>query len=264
MTFMPLRAATRYFFGYFFSLVLLSTLAACGRKDEPVQKADSTHTIDQTVIRQLDSATGTNSRGTMADSKGGTNPGIVERVPDNDPAAQPPVQMPTQTSGPNKPQAPLGSARILSSADLATLHPNIPGYTRDQKLQFSRDVPGVVSKSTAIYHNANDPSQTIRLTIVDQDERYAGLMIKEIMGLEANDGKKTSVSPSGEVLTAYEVRINGTVGASSYIPSEHLATLSLVVGDHRLVQFREQPATSRDHLIEVAKNFDVKKFENAH
>ncbi len=257
-----------------FALALAAS--SCAKHDQPVQRSDSSVTTDSSFMTNRNNAYSgdsmggsTSNHGAQADqssrtdqSASSTGP-VIQQLPDSDPEAKPPMQFPPQY-GPNKSQAPIGSARILSSTELSKMHPNIPGYNRDPTRLFSRDVPGVVSKSTAIYRNVNDSNQTIRLTIVDQDERFADRMIKEILSLEANDGKRISISPSGETLTAYEVHVNGSVGASSYIPSEHVATLSLVVGDHRLVQFREQPATSRDHLLEVAKNFDLKRFENAH
>jgi hypothetical protein len=229
--------------------------------------------IDSASSSRTDSSSNVHS-GTSAQAESNDQvipapgPGGIVMLSQDDPESKPPIPLTPQTSqtpqtGTTTGRMPIGTMPIMSSTELAKLHPTIPGYRRDEHRLFSRDVPGVVSKSTAIYRNVNDSNQTIRLTIVDQDERYADRMIKEIMALEANDGKKVSVSPSGEVLTAYEVHVNGTIGASCYIPSEHIATLSLVVGDHRLVQFREQPATSRDHLVEVAKYFDVKKYENA-
>ncbi len=252
------------------------TLDGCTRHDDPVPTIDSTHSSSQTIVSKTDSSSNAHSgKSAQAETNDqvipAPGPGGIVMLSEDDPESKPPIPLTPHTpqgpqtgqTGPSKSQMPIGTMPIMSSTQLAKLHPTIPGYRRDESRLFSRDVPGVVSKSTAIYRNANDSNQTIRLTIVDQDERYADLMIKEIMSLEANDGKKISVSPSGEVLTAYEVHVNGTIGASSYIPSEHIATLSLVVGDHRLVQFREQPATSRDHLLEVAKYFDVKKFESA-
>ena len=159
---------------------------------------------------------------------------------------------------------PVGQMPILSSKVLATLQPTIPGYIKDPKLVFTRDVKGIVSKSTGVYRNINDPTQTIRFEIIDQDERAAGPIIKELSALKASGGERTSISPEGEARTAYLTEVNGMIGMGAYIASEHVATLSLVIGDHRLIQLREEKATSRDHLIEVAKSFDAKKFEKMH
>jgi hypothetical protein len=49
-------------------------------------------------------------------------------------------------------------------------------------------------------------------------------------------------------------------GAKAYLASKKVATLTVVVNPHRLIQLREDKVGSADHLMEVSKYLDVKKF----
>lgn len=161
---------------------------------------------------------------------------------------------------------PVGAMPILTSSQLFTLQPQIDGFVPDQSLVFKRDVDKKVSKSVQVYRDLNEPSHTIRCTLVDQNEKTAGVLIKSVMDLRQNGGEMTQMSPDGEMITAYLVEFNNMVGVVSYVSKRQRSVLNLLVGDHRLVQLSEEPATGRDHIVEIAKNmkFDVKKFETMH
>ena len=246
-------------------LLSVTVFASCSKKGEPVPPRDTMAIPQVNQPSGQGAETGSSNRNAARTRPPSADSGAdrIVQLPSNSPDAKPPFPIKPPPASQQK-SLPIGSMPILTSTQLATLQPTIPGYFKDEKLIFKRDVFGVISKSTFIYRNQADPSQTIRSTLIDQDERAANQILRDITGLRQNGGERTSIDPSGEALTAYLVEVNGAVGASCYIPSKHVATLALVVGDHRMIELREEQATSRDHLIEVAKSYDMKRFEVLH
>ena len=261
-------------------VVALIGLASCSDKDKPQSLADST-AIKDSIHRAMTGAPkaggATESNATesnaadsailhqLATTNNNTNE--IQRLPDNSPEAIPPFPikpLKPATDSEMRAKIPVGSMPIIQSPRLHALHPALPGYKKDESRVFHRDVPNVISKSVQIYRDLKDTNHTVRFEIIDQNEQAASKMIHEIQSMRDNDNKQVSISPSGEARIAYLTEVNGMIGASCYIESEHVATLALVVGDHRVVFLREQPATDREHLIELVKHFETKKFETMH
>jgi hypothetical protein len=248
--------------------VLLLLVASCAKNGSDIPKsADSASATNQsngtTAVGSADTVVpvpGARVPSPLTPPKPGDGGAqVITMLPDSDPAAVPPYPM---AAAPKPDQnIPVGSMPIVQSGRLAELQPKIPGYRMSPKMS-NKDVANITSRSSALFINMQDTTQTIRSTIIDQNERAADQILKDIAGLKKDGGQRVSVSPSGETLTAYMVEFNGATGVKCYIPSKHLATLELVIGDHRMLRLREENVTSADHLVEVAKRFNVKQFES--
>ena len=97
----------------------------------------------------------------------------------------------------------------------------------------------------------------LRCIIVDQDERTAANLIKQIVEVKAQGYKEFDVG--GKKIRAVYTEIDGAPAIHGYNPETKVATLNILCGDHRLVLFREDKASSSDRLIAVAKTMDLRR-----
>jgi hypothetical protein len=181
----------------------------------------------------------------------------IIRVPDNAPTDPRSQMIPPQIVDRN---VPLGGVPLLPAATLAQFHPKHPMWPQRGRIN-NKDVPGV-HESITLLKNVKDSTHTIRSTVIDQDERTAHTLINQMSALR----KQGSITqyPDGEPVTAYFVQIDNALGSRAYIPSKKVATLTLMIGDHRLIQLREEKAENTDNLMEVAMHIDLRKFESLH
>lgn len=149
---------------------------------------------------------------------------------------------------------PVGSMPQLRASVLAQFHPKVKDFTMTK----NKDIEDKgIAQSIYFFRYNNDTSRTLRSIIIDQDERVANKLIREMTEL-----RKTGIRighSEGEEVTAYYCEVNGAPAIKSYIPSKTVATLTILCGDHRVIALREYKATSVDHLLEVAKTINTKK-----
>jgi hypothetical protein len=149
----------------------------------------------------------------------------------------------------------VGAPNVVPSTSLAQLQPKIPGY---QLVQGPSNFDGQgQSHSTALLRSTTDPSRTIRVIIKSDDETMPSGSTPKVNELR-QAGSLTDYG-QGEPITAYYLQVSGMPAAKAYIASKHVATLTVFVGDHRLIQLREDKVNSSDHLVEVSKYLDVKR-----
>lgn len=149
---------------------------------------------------------------------------------------------------------PIGSMPQLRPQVLAQFHPKPKDFT----LTKNKDIEEKgIAQSIYFFRYNNDTSRTLRSIIIDQDERVANKLIREMTELRKT-GTRTEY-PEGEKVTAYYCEVNGASAIKAYIPSKTVATLTILCGDHRVISLREYKATSVDHLLEVARTIDTKK-----
>ncbi len=149
---------------------------------------------------------------------------------------------------------PIGSLAQLRPSVLAQFHPKLTDFT----LAKNKDIEEKgIAQSIYFFRYTNDTSRTLRSIVIDQDERVANTLIKEMVEIRKT-GSRIGYS-EGEKITAYYCEVNGASAIKAYIPSKTVATLTILCGDHRVISLREYKATSADHLLEVAKTIDTKK-----
>jgi hypothetical protein len=155
-----------------------------------------------------------------------------------------------------KPQeGPVLPHNVIPSSRLADLQPKIPGYELvDQPSNFDGQGQG---RSTALLRSTEDPSKTIRAIIKSEDETLNSSFAQKVNELR-QAGSLTDYT-QGEPITAYYLQVGGMPAAKAYIPSKHVATLTVFVGEHRIIQLREDKVNSADHLVEVSRYLDVKR-----
>ncbi len=152
---------------------------------------------------------------------------------------------------------PIGSVPILRPEQLAEFHPKIPDFMMS-KVQVHDD-PNE-AQSIIIFKYRNDTTRAIRSTIMDANERVASKLIWQMSQMVKK--KQETQVVDGESITSYYLVINGMPAIKAYIPSKTVATLFVLVGDHRAIALRESNVKSADHLVEAAKTIDFKKFES--
>jgi hypothetical protein len=148
----------------------------------------------------------------------------------------------------------IGNLPLLHSSVLAQFHPNPPGYQRYRSLAY--DTTGR-SESVSFFRAHGDSTKLIRCIIVDQDERTASTLVKQIIEVKAQGFREFEAS--GTKVRAYYTEINGAPAIYGHNPTTRVATLNILCGDHRLVLFREDKANSTDQLIAIAKTMDLKR-----
>lgn len=160
-----------------------------------------------------------------------------------------------QSSDPNR-LTPVGSVPILRPQQLAEFHPKLPDFLLSKVKEVDEKTE---AQSIILFRARTDTSRTIKSTIIDINERGSSKLVKEISQIQ-KAGHETRIV-EGESITSYYTEIKGLPSIKSYIPSKTVATLYILVGDHRAVILREYKVSSPDHLIEAAKTIDFKKFE---
>lgn len=160
-----------------------------------------------------------------------------------------------QSSDPNR-SAPIGSIAILRPQQLAEFHPRMADFNLSKVKEIDEKTE---AQSIILFRARNDTSRTIKSTIIDINEKGGSKLIKEMSQIQ-KAGHETRVV-EGESVTSYYTEIKGMPAIKAYIPSKTVATLYILVGDHRAVVLREYKVTSADHLVEAAKTIDLKKFE---
>jgi hypothetical protein len=153
--------------------------------------------------------------------------------------------------------APIGSVPILRPEQLAAFHPRLPDFDM-VKPQIDDDPKE--AQSIIFFKYRNDTSRILRSIVMDANERAASKLIWQMSRMQAK--KEETEVVGGESITSHYIEINGMPAIKAYIPSKTVATLFVLVGDHRAVALRESHVQSADHLIEAAKTIDFKKFES--
>jgi hypothetical protein len=155
---------------------------------------------------------------------------------------------------PSGAEVPAGKLPLLHSSVLAQFHPNPAGFHRYRSLAY--DTTGR-DESVSFFKADDDSTRILRCVIVDQDERTASTLIKQILEIKAQGYRDFEVG--GNKVRAQYTEINGAPAVHGYNAALRVATLNILCGDHRLVLFREDKAPSTDHLIAVAKTMDLKR-----
>ena len=152
--------------------------------------------------------------------------------------------------------APVGSVPLLRPGQLAEFHPRLPDFNLSKAKVVDEKKE---AQSIILFRMRSDTARTIKSTIIDVNELGASKLIKEMAQIQ-KAGHETRVV-EGEPITSYFTEIKGMPAIKAFIPSKSVATLYVLVGDHRAVVLREEKVTSADHLIQAAKTIDFKKFE---
>ncbi len=152
--------------------------------------------------------------------------------------------------------AAIGSVPLLHPQQLAEFHPRLPDYLLSKAKVVDEKNE---AQSVVLFRMRSDTSRTIKSTVIDINERGASKLIKEMSQIQ-KAGHETRIV-EGEAITSYYTEIKGMPAIKAYIPSKTVATLYVLVGDHRAVVLREEKVSSADHLVEAAKTIDFKKFE---
>jgi hypothetical protein len=155
---------------------------------------------------------------------------------------------------PGATEVPIGQLPLLQSSVLAQFHPNPQGFHRYRSLAY--DTTGR-SESVSFFKADGDSTKILRCVIVDQDERTASTLIKQILEVKVKGYR--DFEAAGNKVRAEYTEINGSPAIHGYNPGTKVATLNILCGDHRLVLFREDKAASAAHLISVAKTMDLKR-----
>lgn len=156
---------------------------------------------------------------------------------------------------PSSSAIPIGRLPLLHSAVLAQFHPNPTGFIRYRSLAY--DSAFVRAESVSFFKDNDDTTRILRCIIVDQNEQTANSLIKEIIETKRQGFKEFDVS--GTKVKAYYTEVKGMPAIHGYNPVKNVATLNILCGDHRLVLFREDKATSTEHLLSVAKTMDLQR-----
>ena len=156
---------------------------------------------------------------------------------------------------PGSAEIPVGKLPLLHSSVLAQFHPKPQGFYRYRSLAYDSTL--VRSESVSFFKDNDDTTRILRCIIVDQNEQTANSLIKEIIEVKRQGFREFDVS--GTKVKAYYTEINGMPAIHGFNSAKHVATLNILCGDHRLVLFREDKATSTEHLISVAKTMDLQR-----
>ncbi len=156
---------------------------------------------------------------------------------------------------PGSAEVPIGQLPLLHSSVLAQFHPNPEGFYRYRSLAY--DSALVRAESVSFFKDKDDTTRILRCVIVDQNEQTANTLIKQIIEVKKQGFKEFDVS--GTKVKAYYTEIKGMPAIHGYNPVKNVATLNILCGDHRLVLFREDKATSTEHLLSLAKTMDLQR-----
>jgi hypothetical protein len=246
-------------------------VAACNRDQAPVVKTTDSVSTTVTTQNAVLPDTSRPAAGTAAQAPAtapATGPATAQPAasPDSiethvlspdDPIAKKMLEaMRGKAPGTTRSAGPVHALNVIPSSQLGELQPKIPGYSFvAQPSNF--DGQGQ-SRSTALLRSSADPTKTIRVIIKSEDETMGSSFEQKVNELR-QAGSLTDYS-QGEPITAYYLQVGGMPAAKAYIPSKHVATLTVFVGDHRLIQLREDKVNSADHLVEVSKYLDVRRF----
>jgi hypothetical protein len=250
-------------------LIFFVVLAACSRDEGPtVKRTDSASVTNVAPSAPTDSlrvgdttsgSHGTGSHGTPAANAGAASSDSVhtEVLPNDDPIAKKLLEaMRGRAPGTKPTPGPVSGRNVISSTRLSELQPHIPGYAFvAQPSNFDGQGQG---RSTALLKSTADPTKTLRVIIKSEDETMGSSFVQKLNELK-RAGSLTDYS-QGEPITAHYLQVGGQPAAKAYIPSKRVATLTVFVGEHRLVQLREDKVNSADHLLEVSKYLDIKRF----
>jgi hypothetical protein len=230
-------------------IIIAAGLISCNRPEgKDLSKSDPTNNIVvDTPSAPPAPSSPTPSSGASAEDQSNevklipTPSGVI---PDN---AQPPL-----ANG----KAPIGSVPILRPEQLAAFHPKLPDFymVRPQIHDDAREAQSII-----FFKYKNDTTRTIRSIVMDANERAASKLIWD-MSQMATKKEETKVV-AGESITSHYLEINGTPAIKAYITSRQVATLFVLVGDHRAISLWESHVPSADHLIEAARTIDFKKLE---
>lgn len=261
-----MRLASLYLLGLF----ALVTVAGCNREESATTKTtDSSSTTvtpsaslpvtDSGLMQNTPAATPGGAASTAPSNGTATTGGdtIHGRVLSNDdPVARKMLEaMKGRPPGYRPPEGVVAPRNVIPAERLSELQPKIPGYTLvEQPSNFDGQGQG---RSTALLRSTTDPSKTIRVILKSEDETMASSFAQKLSELK-RAGSLTDYS-QGEPITAYYLQVGGQPAARAYIPSKHVATLTVFVGDHRLIQLREDKVNSADHLVAVSQYVDVKR-----
>ena len=156
---------------------------------------------------------------------------------------------------PGSSEIPVGQLPLLHSSVLAQFHPNPEGFNRYRSLAY--DSAFVRAESVSFFKDKGDSARILRCIIVDQNEQTANSLIKEIIEIKRHGFREFDVS--GTKVKAYYTEIKGMPAIHGHNPVKNVATLNILCGDHRLVLFREDKASSTEHLLSVAKTMDLQR-----
>jgi PBP1b-binding outer membrane lipoprotein LpoB len=237
----------------YYILILLITvvLSSCNRPEgKDLSKGDPTNNAVVDTPSATPAQTPT-SVGSSKDASGQQPPNDVTLVPN--PTGTMPGNIPPSDANHS---APIGSVPILHSEQLAKFHPRLPDFLLS-KVQVHDDQKE--AQSIIIFKFRNDTTRTLRSTVMDANESAASKLIWEMSQMQAK--KQETKVVDGESITSHYLQIGGMPAIKAYIPSKTVATLFVLVGDHRAIALRESHVKSADHLVEAAKTIDFKKFE---
>ena len=199
-------------------------------------------------------------------SKIDPTPGVVVDTPKHPSPSDPGVStqspsptgitlVPNDVTDPNK-DIPIGSMPLLRPEQLTQFHPRLPDFILDKAKVIDEKLE---AQSIILFRFKDDTSRTLKSVVIDANEKASAKLIGEMTQMQKN-GKETRMV-DGEPVTSYYTVINGMPAIRAYIPAKTLATLYILVGDHRAVVLREYKTSSTDHLLKAAQTIDFKTFE---
>jgi len=223
---------------------------SCNRPEgKDLSKGDPTNNVIVDTLKTLPAQTPTPVGPSNAPQPEASNE--VTLVP-NSPGGMPEAVPPSDVNR----SAPIGSVPILRPEQLAEFHPRLPDFNL-AKVNVV-DKPDE-SQSIILFKYRDDTTRTLRSTVIDINERAGGKLIFEMSQMQMK--KQETKVVDGESITSHYLKISDMPAIKAYITSKNLATLYILVGDHRAVVLREHNVTSPDHIVEVAKTIDFKRLE---
>ena len=233
------------------TILFLMAASSCNRPEgKDLSKSDPTN---NTIIDTPSNPQPASSPTPMGSQKGNT-----EQQPSNEVRLipTPSVTIPENNRNPNA-GAPVGSVPILRPEQLVEFHPRLPDFfmSRPQIHDDPKEAQSII-----LFKYKNDSTRTLRSTVMDANERAAAKLIWQISQMQTK--KEETQVVDGESITSHYLEINGMPAIKAYIPSKSVATLFILVGDHRAIALRESHVQSTDHLVEAARTIDFRKFEN--
>ncbi|MFI5263472.1 MAG: hypothetical protein ACHQM6_03050 [Candidatus Kapaibacterium sp.] len=234
-------------------VLIAATLFSCNRPEgKDLSKSDPTNNV---IVDTSSRPTGTTSptptaSGPSAQTSGQEESNDVKLIP------APSAVIPDAAYPPANGKAPIGSVPVLRPEQLVAFHPKLPDFymVKPQIHEEAREVQSII-----FFKYKNDTTRTIRSIVMDANERAASKLIWDMSQMSTK--KQETEVVAGESITSHYLEINGMPAIKAYIASRQVATLFVLVGDHRAISLRESHVTSADHLIEAAKTIDFKKLE---
>jgi hypothetical protein len=259
----------RFAFCSFLGALALVSIVGCNREESTTTKTTDSSAVAARPSESLpvtdssltqtpsEAAPHSSAQTTTPDASAASGDTIHSRVlSDDDPIAKKMLEaMKGRPPGYRPQPGTVVPRNVIPAERLSELQPKIPGYTLvEQPSNFDGQGQG---RSTALLRSTADPGKTIRVIIKSEDETMASSFAQKLSELK-RAGSLTDYS-QGEPITAYYLQVGGQPAARAYIPSKHVATLTVFVGDHRLIQLREDKVNSADHLVQVSQYVDVKR-----